>query len=107
MGIPRKGSRTVEAGGKRYVFLVKQTAIPDHPDQKSLRLVVQEEAERPGRVLRAHFFFETPITPAFVEALIQEGSSLGWNPSDRGAAFDLPPDRSQGRYCESDPRSYR
>jgi len=107
MGIPRKGSRTVEAGGKRYVFLVKETTIPDHPDQKSLRVVVQEESEKPGRVLRAHYFFKTSISADRVKALIQEGRSLGWNPSERGVAFDMPADRSKWRYNECDPHSYR
>ncbi len=107
MGIPRKGSRSVEAFGKRYIYIVKGTTIPDHADQKATTVVIQEDVEKPGRVLRGTFFYGVEITPAFVEDLVREGRSIGWNPSDRGAAFDLPPDREAGRFRQDDVSSYR
>ncbi len=98
MGIPRKGSRTVEVNDKSYLFLVKQGHIPDHDDQKASTVVVQEDTEKPGRVLRAWFFYGIEITPALVRDLILEGQKLGWNPSERGGAFDLPTHQASGRF---------
>jgi hypothetical protein len=107
MGIPRKGSRSVETDGKQYVYLVKETTIPDHADQKAITVVIQEDVEKPGRVLRASYFYGNSITPTLIQGLIREGRALGWHPADRGGAFNLPPDLSQGRYSEDDPSSYR
>jgi len=107
MGIPRKGSRWVYVQGKRYLFLVKEGHIPDHHDQPANTVVIQEDDEKPGRVLRGWFFHGIEITPALVRKLIIEGHQIGWNPSDRGSAFDLPPDRASGRFNEGDVSSYR
>lgn len=107
MGIPRKRSRWVDVEGKRYLFLVKEGHIPDHKDQRSSTVVIQEFEEKPGRVLRARFFYGVEITPALVKGLVAEGRKLGWNPADRGGAFDLPADRASGRFHEGDVASYR
>ncbi len=107
MSIPRKGSRKLVLEGKAFLFLVKQITIPDHADQKAARIVIQRDVEKPGRVLRGAFFFGVAFTPAYVKELIQEGMRLGWDPDERGAAFDLPPDRAQSRFLETDSSSYR
>lgn len=99
MSIPRKGSKSIQVDNKSYIYLVKQINLPDHKDQKASRLVIQEDVQNPGRVLRASFFYGVQITPTLVKDLIQEGIKLGWNPSDRGGAFDLPEDQNAGRWC--------
>jgi hypothetical protein len=90
MGIPRKGSRRTEVDGKPYRFLVKETHIPDHHDQKELVVVVQEEAEKPGNVLRFRYPYGAPVTPETIAVAVRQGLGLGWNPSARGSAFELP-----------------
>jgi hypothetical protein len=89
MGIPVKGSRTVSHEGKKFRYLVKETHIPDHRDQKEISVTVQEATPCPGRTLQARFGYGTSVSPHMVEKLIQLGLSKGWNPSARGAAFRL------------------
>ena len=89
MGIPRKGSRTLNVNGKPYRYLVKQTTIPDHADQKELSVTVQEDVEKPGNVLNFRAPFGHPVTPEYVREIVQEAFSKGWVPSARGAAFQL------------------
>lgn len=89
MGIPKKGSRLVAVDGKQYRFLVKEVNVPDHPDQKELSIVVQEDVERPGNVLRFRHDYGVPIILAEIPFYVRKGLKQGWDPAKRGAAFEL------------------
>ena len=68
MGIPCKGSRKVEVGGKPYLYLIKETNIENHHDQWGLTVTVQEDCKKPGGVLQ----------------VIEEALKRGWDPNARG-----------------------
>lgn len=89
MGIPKKGSRKVEVNGRAYWFLVKETNVPDHRDQKELSVTVQEDAPRPGNVLQFRAAYGFPVTPELVAGTIRHAIEKGWQPSKRGSAFML------------------
>lgn len=89
MGIPRKGSRKVTFQGKAYRYMVKETHIEDHKDQKELSVTIQEDVERPGRVLQARLGYGESVTTPVVEQLISAGLQRGWEPTARGTAFLL------------------
>jgi len=89
MGIPRKGSRLVDVDGQKFCFLVKQTFIPGHKDQKELSVTAQEDADRPGRVLQFRLPYGYPVTPETVREFIRMALEEGWRPSERGGAYEL------------------
>lgn len=100
MGIPVKKSRRVEHDGKNYRYLVRETGpsapaeddpckgyVPRH--RTHILVTVQEDVDQPGRVLQAKFPYRTEVGPFFVESVIKDGIQLGWNPSEKGGAFNL------------------
>lgn len=89
MGIPKKGSRSLEVDGKKYRYLIKETHIPDHRDQKELIVTVQEDTPKPGRVLQFKETYGFPVTKGHVGEAIREAIKIGWNPSERGVPFPL------------------
>jgi hypothetical protein len=89
MGIPRKGSRRIDVDGRAFRYLVKETHIPDHKDQKESSLTVQEDTDRPGRVLQARVAYGAPVTPETVREFIRRSLRSGWDPSTRGPAVTL------------------
>lgn len=103
MGIPRKGSRSITVDGQAFRYMVKENGV-QHPSlvtrrggfdpkekevEKVVVLTVQEDADRPGRVLQASTPWGEPILPPFVEQVIKDGLKKGWEPSARGPAFNL------------------
>lgn len=89
MGIPRKGSRRVTVDGKEYRYLVKETHIPEHRDQKELSVTVQEDGVRPGRVLQWRWPYGAAVLADDVKAAVRLALERGWVPSERGVAFVL------------------
>lgn len=89
MGIPRKRSRLIDVDGKPFRYFVKETHIDDHRDQLELSVTVQEEAERPGRVLQFRSPYGIEVTPEAVRETVRVGLQKGWDPASRGSAFTL------------------
>lgn len=89
MGIPRKGSRSITVDGRQYRYLIKQTHIAEHKDQKELSVTVQEDVERPGRVLQWRWPYGCSVLPDDIKANIRFALERGWEPSERGMAFVL------------------
>ncbi|MFI5298217.1 MAG: hypothetical protein ACHREM_08980 [Polyangiales bacterium] len=87
MGITKRGSRTLTVDGRLFRFLIKETTVPDHKDQKELRVTVQEETDRPGNVLQFRGDYGVPMTVNQVGWYIKQGLAQGWDPAKRGAAF--------------------
>ncbi len=91
MGMPKKRSRAVAViyGGeeKPFRYMVKETTIPGHYDQKELSVTVQEDTKRPGNVFQFRTSWGRPITAAVMQKAITEALKKGWQPSKRGAAF--------------------
>lgn len=102
MGIPKKKSRTLEVDGWVMRFLVKETHIEDHPDQKELRVVVQEDIEKPGRVLKFKAPYGHPMTKDFIKEVVREAITKGWDPKSRGGAFIF---EAASEYSEEDRQS--
>jgi hypothetical protein len=90
MGIPRKGSRSVDVDGQKFRFLVKETHIPEHQDQKELSVTVQEDADRPGRVLQFRLGYGFPVSPDWMKEIIRQALKIGWDPKSKGSAFSIP-----------------
>jgi hypothetical protein len=91
MGIPRKSSRKIVVDGRKFLYLVKETHVPDHLDQKENSLTVQEDTDRPGRVLQARIAYGIPVNPGFVRDYIRNSLRAGWDPSTKGTALQLDP----------------
>jgi len=89
MGIPKKGSRIVNVGGRIFRFLVKETHVPDHRDQKELSVTVQEDVPKPGNVLQFRAWYGVPVTSNSVARMIRRAIKRGWEPAKRGGAFVL------------------
>lgn len=95
MGIPRKGSRTVEVDGKNYIFIVrvmeKHKGLHDptgrHVD--TIDVTVQEDVESPGNVLQAMYTAWSAISPNVIADMVRRGIQQGWDPSARGAAVRI------------------
>ena len=100
MGIPRKGSRTVEIDGQDYVFIVREKNIEDHTDQWELQVTVQRDEERPGRVLQFTEGYGFAVTPEYIRTTVRDAIKAGWEPGSRGAAFRFGTGRS---YRDSEP----
>lgn len=86
MGIPKKGSRTIAVDGRNYRYLIKESHIAGHKDQKELSVTIQEEADKPGNVVQFRVGYGAGILPRDVEYNIREAQKRGWNPSKRGSA---------------------
>lgn len=97
MGIPRKGSRSLNVNGEKFRYSVRVsdhlTHISDHYDenQKDLLLTVQEDKKNPGRVCQA--VVSEPVTPKLVCDAIELFKEAGWNPSERGGPFYYKPQK--------------
>jgi hypothetical protein len=91
MSIPRKRSRKIVVDGKPFIYLVKETTIPEHRDQKELSVTVQEDVERPGNVLSFRAFYGQPITSPVITEVVRLALAKGWKPEKRGGAFTLDP----------------
>lgn len=89
MGMPRKRSRKLSVDGKNYIYMVKETHIPEHHDQKELSITVQADVDRPGRVMQFRAGYGTEIGPTVVMQQIERALQSGWDPTERGAAFQL------------------
>jgi hypothetical protein len=89
MSIPHKGSRLVDVDGKPYRFLVKETHVPDHHDQKELSVTIQEEADKPGRPLQFRWPYGHAVTPEDVRTAVRDAVKKGWDPASRGGVFLL------------------
>ncbi len=92
MGIPVKGSRTTEVDGRVFRYLVKETHVLEHADQKELSVTIQEDVEDPGNVLQFRAGYGSPVSPGYIALAVRHAFALGWVPSKRGAPFTLPHD---------------
>jgi len=109
MGMPRKGSRKIEVNGEQFLWRVRGDAYskqwvsglsPIH-----LTLTCQRDEERPGCVMQATLRTLNPpdgdpdiaeghratLHPSEVKQIIAHAVSKGWDPSERGSAFQLRP----------------
>jgi hypothetical protein len=109
MGMPRKGSRKVEVDGDTFLWRISGDSYSRRwhsgLSPVSLLLTCQRDEERPGRVLQASLISRNPpaddpdyapghratLYPADVRQIIAHAVSKGWDPSGRGAAFELEP----------------
>jgi len=101
MGMPRKGSRRVVVAGRRFLWRVKSGSGYSNCGNRYIRLTVQEDVDRPGRVMQAEItaLKEQPdvdwiddfssLRPADVEALVRAALGAGWNPERRGPSWWL------------------
>ena len=89
MGIPKRGSKRIEIDGKPYRYLVKETHVPDHKDQKELSVVVQEDVDKPGAPLRFRASYGMPVTATVIVETVRQAQTKGWKPEARGSAFDF------------------
>lgn len=89
MGIPQKGSRSIEVDGRSYRYLIKESHIEGHKDQKELSVTIQEDAEKPGNVVQFRVGYGAALTPRDIEYNIREAQKRGWNPSRRGSAVKV------------------
>lgn len=89
MSIPRKRSRKFDLDGRKFIYIVKETTIPGHPDQKEISVTVQEDVDHPRRVMQFRAGFGVEITPSLMKLAIQTALNRGWNPSERGGGFIL------------------
>lgn len=87
MGIPKKKSRRIVVDGRKFLYLVKETrGLEDH-DHKLLCVTVQEDADRPGRVMQFWYPHGVAVEPSVVHEGIVTALSAGWDPEERGGAF--------------------
>lgn len=89
MSIPHKGSRLVDVDGRPFRFLVKETHVPEHRDQKELSVTIQEESDRPGRPLQFRWPYGHAVTPEDVRNAVRDAMKAGWDPGSRGGVFLL------------------
>ena len=93
MGIPLKKSRKIEVEGRKFIYLVKETHIPEHKDQLENSVTVQgivEGDKKPsGQVLQFRVPWGVAITPVFMHDAIRRALSDGWNPESKDNLFVL------------------
>lgn len=91
MGIPKKKSRLTEVSGKKFRYVIRDVRAQEvNPtEDREVVLTVQEDIDRPGRVLQVLLPHGISIVPEMVKKLIEQGLHDGWHPSDRGSAFQL------------------
>jgi hypothetical protein len=113
MGMPRKGSRKIEVNGDAFLWRVRGDSYskqwvsglsPVH-----LTLTCQRDEEKPGRVMQVMLKSLNPpeddpdiseghratLHPSEVKQIIAHALAHGWNPTDRGSAFQLGPRHKQ------------
>ena len=110
MGMPRKGSRKVEVNGENYLWRVGGYTRWHNASPVILTLTCQRDEERPGRVMQAmlkslaahpgwerydHATHKATLNPSEVRQIIAHARSKGWDPAERGAAFQLLPRHKQ------------
>jgi len=99
--IPRKKSRPIVVDGKTFRWMLKGRSryIGDTP--RSLRLIVQEDEETPGRPLiigltSKHWTVDmtegleshrASVIPSNVVQIVRTSLESGWDPSEKGAPF--------------------
>lgn len=104
MGMPRKKSRKVEVEGAVYLWRMrtKTQYVGDSP--LATTLTIQRDDERPGRVCQVRlrsknirdemeegdYLHRATLHPQDVRDVISRALKRGWDPSERGIAFDLP-----------------
>lgn len=112
MGMPRKGSRTLEVNGEQFLWRVRGDAYSHRwlgASPVVLTLTCQRDEGKPGRVLQTTLKSLNPPTgtpdtdawhlatlhPGEVKQIISHALSKGWDPSERGGAFQLRPQHKQ------------
>jgi len=88
MSIPSKRARRIEIDERWYLYIVKETHVPGHCDQKQLMVVIQEAVERPGAPLYFRWNYGCPVTPALLVDVVRSAKVAGWDPSARGRAVE-------------------
>ena len=99
MAIARKGSRRIIVDSIPYRWIVRprptydqalaQTGMSFAVDLENgglTTLLVKLNVLRPDNWMNVDF---VPITPVVVERAIRQALTTGWNPIDRGGAFEL------------------
>ena len=120
MGMPRKGSRQVEVDGDTFLWRISGDSYSRRwhsgLSPVSLKLTCQRDGSRPGRVMQACLLSRNPPTddpdyapahtatlyPSEVKQIIAHAMSKGWDPSERGSAFELEP-----RDRQPEPQMYK
>ncbi len=109
MGMPRKGSRKIEVNGEQFLWRVGGSTRYTKETPVILRLTCQRDEERPGRVMQAtlrsiveiddylleHGQHRATLHPGEVSQIIAHALSKGWDPAERGSAFQLSPRHKQ------------
>ena len=108
MGMPRKGSRKIQLEGEMYLWRVRGDGYSRRWRGASpvvLTLTCQRDEDKTGRVMQATLFSLNPPadTPDYgpvhtatlhaheVKQIIAHARSKGWDPAERGKAFELEP----------------
>lgn len=93
MGIPRKGSRRVDVDGKEFRYLVREDGSAydeeNNPHPESVLVTVQEDDDRPGRVLQWKWPYGASVMPEDIRGAVRLAMERGWVPSERGGPFLL------------------
>lgn len=90
MSIPRKGSRKINVSGRNFIYLVKESkGYDDVLNMKMVTITVQEDNDRPGRVMQFSVVKGVEVTPSFLSEKIAAALSKGWDPNARGSVFNL------------------
>ncbi len=93
--LPRNKARNVSVGGERYRWLVSDTAAGAwlfvvRRDGAGARLEVPLRRELDGLYWSPLPVGPQPMTPSIVVQLMTAARSLGWEPTEAGAAFRFP-----------------
>lgn len=89
MSLPKKKSRLVDVDGQPYRFIVRESYAHLAPSESELMVTVQREDDQPGRVLQFCLSHGSSVTPGLIQSIVRQAFQAGWNPSDRGSAFQL------------------
>lgn len=117
MAIPTKGSRKLELDDTTYRYLIKDVGEKTMLgiSATKLRVTVQREEDRPGRVMQVTLDskpyepdedvdyerlapHKASLQPEDVRRMIETGLKKGWDPQARGAAFQLTEPMNFGDY---------
>lgn len=94
MGIPKKKSRRIEVDGRAFRWLMRPGChcYEDCDKTHGATVTFQADEERPGRVCQTFLTWSYPdgsVTPEIIRQVIRKALKVGWNPSERGNAFQL------------------
>jgi hypothetical protein len=103
MGMPRKGSRTVEFEEATYLWRINKKHRYRGDAPLATTLTMQRDEDSPGRVcqvmLRSRnirddldegdYQHRATLHPSEVRQIIAHARSKGWDPAERGGAFVL------------------